>query len=183
MDTMTSILGRRSIRKYKPDPVKDQDLAQLLEAIRWAPSWVNFQPWEVVVVRDPEVKKKLQGTMPKGNPATEAIVAAPVVIAMCGSWNKSGMYKGKFTTDLGDWMMFDLGIACQNLCLAAHALGLGTVHVGYLNHKEVNEILGLPDDVTALELIPVGYPDKESKPPPRRQISEFVSHDKYGHRA
>ncbi len=183
MDTMTSILGRRSVRRYKPDSINDQDLAQVLEAIRWAPSWANSQPWEVIVVRDPEVKKKLRDIMPKGNPATKAMEAAPVVIAMCGRWNKSGVYKGDMVTTLGDWMMFDLGIACQNLCLAAYALGLATVHTGFLDHKAAGEVLGLPDDVTVVELIPLGYPDQDPKPPARRQISEFVSHDKYGHRA
>ena len=183
MDTMASILERRSIRKYKTEPIKEQDLAQILEAIRWAPSWANCQPWEVIVVRDPEVKKKLQGAMSKGNPAREAFVTAPVVIAMCGRLNKSGVYKGKMVTSLGDWMMFDLGIACQNLCLAAHALGLGTVHAGYLDHKAASELLGLPDDVTVVELVPVGYPDHGPSAPKRREISEFVYHDRFGHRA
>jgi len=182
MDTIESILGRRSIRKYKTDAIKDEDLAKLLDAIRWAPSWANAQPWEVVVVRDIEVKKKLQNIMSKNNPAKDAIVTAPIVFAMCGRYNKSGVYKGSTVTSLGDWMMFDLGIACQNLCLAAYSLGLGTVHAGYLDHKAASQALGLPDDVTVVELIPVGYPESSPNPPGRKQISEFVFHDRYGHR-
>ena len=183
MDTMECILGRRSVRKYKPDAIKDDDLAKLLDAIRWSPSWANAQPWEVIIVRDAEVRKKLQAALPRGNPAKDAILSAPMVLAMCGRYNKSGVYKGNMVTSLGDWMMFDLGIACQNLCLAAYSLGLGTVHVGYLeNHKAASEALGLPDDVTVVELIPVGYLESIPNPPGRRQLSEFVSHDRYGHR-
>ncbi len=182
MDTMTSVLGRRSIRKYKKDPINSQDLAQVLEAIRWAPSWANVQPWEVVLVRDADVKKRLQETLPKGNPAKEAIVAAPVVIAMCGRWNESGFYKGKNVSSLGDWMMFDLGLACQNLCLAAHALGLATVNVGYIDHDAAGKVLEVPENVTVVELIPLGYPDHSPNPPKRKNINEFVSHDKFGQR-
>ena len=182
MDTMECILGRRSVRKYKPDAIKDEDLAKLLDAIRWSPSWANAQPWEVIVVRDAELKKKLQTTLSKNNPSKDAVLAAPVLFAMCGRYNKSGVYKGSTVTALGDWMMFDVGIACQNLCLAACSLGLGTVHVGFLDHKAASEALGLPEDVTVVELIPVGYPETIPNPPGRRQISEFVSHDRYGHR-
>ena len=180
MDTISCILERRSIRKYKSEPVKDQDLAQVLEAIRWAPSWANVQPWEVVVIRDRDVKQKLADTLPKGNPAKNAILTAPVVIAMCGRWNKSGIYKDKMVTSLEDWMLFDLGIACQNLCLAARALNMGTVHAGYLDHKAASAVLGLPEDVTVVELVPLGYPDHSPGAPKRREIKEFVSYDKFG---
>jgi nitroreductase len=175
-------MERRSIRKYTSAPIKDQLLAQVLEAIRWAPSWANVQPWEVIVIRDEQTKEKLSEVLSKGNPARKAMIAAPVVIAMCGRWKKSGMYKGGMVTSLGDWMMFDLGIACQNLCLAAHSLGLATLHAGYLDHKAASELLELPEDVTVVELIPLGYPNESPSPPKRREISEFVSYDKYGKR-
>lgn len=78
--------------------------------------------------------------------------------------------------------MFDVGIAAQNLCLAAHDLGLGTVHVGLINHQAVDELLGLPSDVESLEIIPVGYPEKVGNAPPRKELSEFVHWDKYGNK-
>jgi len=182
MDTLECIFKRRSVRRYKPDPVKEEDLNKVLEAVRWAPSWANVQPWEVIVVKDEETKRKLQGALPEGNPARKAVLAAPLLLVMCGRKNLSGVYKNQFVTSLGDWVMFDIGIACQNLCLAAKALGLGTVHAGLLNHDAANKILELPADLTVLELIPLGYPDHEPSAPPRKELKQFVSYDKFGNR-
>lgn len=179
MDTFECIRGRRSIRKYKSDPVPDEKLEKVLDAVKWAPSWVNMQPWEAVVVKDAAVKKALQETLPKGNPARDSIVEAPVVIAMCATMGKSGFKKGEQTTVWGDWTMFDMGIACQNLCLAAYALGLGTVHVGFFDHVKAGEVLGLPEEVKAFELIPLGAPDQEAKAPKRRELNEFVHYEKF----
>ena len=135
---MDIVRGRRSVRKYEPRPIPQEALDTVLEAVRWAPSWANTQCWEVVVVRDPERKRQLQETLPeKGNPARPAMVEAPVVLALCGRLRRSGYYKDQAVTKFGDWMLFDLGIACQNLCLAAHALGLGTVIVGLFAISEV----------------------------------------------
>jgi nitroreductase len=182
MDTLECIKARRSVRKYKSDPVPPEKLNEVLEAFRLAPSWANLQPWELVVVTDPAMKEKLQDTLPKGNPARSAMVQAPVVIAVCGVKGKSGMYKNEAVTALGDWFMFDLGIAAQNLCLAACALGLGTVHAGYLDHQKASELLGLPPDRTVVELVPLGFPDHEPKNPGRKALAEFVHRDQYGKR-
>jgi len=180
MDTMTCIKSRRSVRKYKADPIPPEVLTEVLEAFRWSPSWANVQAWELVLVTDPAIKAKLQEAFAAGNPARNAIVQAPMVIAACGRKGKSGFYKNVVTTVLGDWFMFDLGIATENLCLAACAHGLGTVHAGLLDQKKANEVLGIPEDVTVVELIPLGYPDHEPKAPPRRALSEFVHQDRFG---
>jgi len=68
MDVMEAIKARRSVRKYKPDPVPEEQLQNVLEVLRWSPSWANTQCWEIVVVKDPMVKSELAGTLPKGNP-------------------------------------------------------------------------------------------------------------------
>ena len=82
----------------------------------------------------------------------------------------------------GDWMMFDLGIATQNLCLAAWSLGLATVHIGYIDHKKAKQVLGLPEDIEVVELIPLGYPDHEPKAPPRKALSDFVHWNRFGNK-
>jgi nitroreductase len=179
METLECIRGRRSIREYKSEPVSEDLLNKVLEAVRYAPSWANTQCWEVIVVRDEGVKRALQGCVPSGNPSYNAIMQAPVVLAMCGRTGRAGVKKGQQLTEYGDWAMFDMGIACQNLCMAAHDLGLGTVHVGFLDHKKAGEVLGLPEDVKAFELIPLGKPDQEPEAPPRRELSDFVHQDKY----
>lgn len=175
---MEIVKGRRSVRKYEERPVPQDALNTILDAVRWAPSWANTQCWELIVVRDSAVKEQLQATLPpKGNPAVKAIVQAPVVIAVCGRLKSSGYYKDQVTTKFGDWFMFDLGIACQNLCLAAHALGLGTVVVGLFDHDKARAALKVPPGYELVVLIPLGYPAKISSAPNRREIAEFTHHD------
>ncbi len=181
MEVLEAIRTRRSVRKYAPDPVPDELLRQVLEAARWAPSWANTQCWEIVVVRDPERKKALSELLvPERNPAKNAVATAPVVLAICGRKGISGFYKGQPVTEKGDWLMFDVALAVQNICLAAHALGLGTVIVGALDHARAGELLGLPEDVELVVLIPLGKPAHEPKAPPRKELSEFVHLERYG---
>ena len=181
MDVLETIKDRRSIRKYKDTPVPEEVLNTVLEAARWAPSWANTQCTRYVVVRDPATKAKLAEVVNKGNPSTEALKTAPIVIVACAELKKSGYYKGEAATDRGDWFMFDVGIAMENLVLAAHALGLGTVHVGYIpDSKKLGEILDLPEGVTAVEMTPLGYPAAEAKAPPRKELAEIVFYEKYG---
>jgi nitroreductase len=180
MDLMEAIKGRRSIRKYKPDPVPEEALRTVMEAVRWAPSWANTQCWEVIVVKDPKVKSELATSLSKGNPAFSSITDAPIVLVLCGRRGISGYYKGEPKTEKGDWLTFDSGLAMQNLCLVAHALGLGTVIVGNFNHRKVAEILGVPQDGEVVVLTPLGYPATEGSAPKRKDISEFVFSDRYG---
>ena len=182
MELMEAIKARRSVRRYKSTPVKDEDLEKVLEAARWAPSWANTQCWRFIIVKDPEMKARLAETLSSGNPATSAIRDAPVVIAACAELGKAGYYKGEVTTEKGDWYIFDVALAMQNLVLAAHSLGLGTVHVGRFDHKKAAQLLGLPEGISLVELTPLGYPDEEPKAPRRKELPEFVFYEKYGQR-
>ncbi len=171
---------RRSIRKYEDRNVPPEPLDTILEAVRWSPSWANTQCWEIVVVRDPAVKQQLQATLPpKGNPAAGAMLQAPVVLALCGRLKSSGYYKDQAPTKFGDWFMFDLGIACQNICLTAHALGLGTVVVGLFDHDRAKAVLKVPEGYELVAMIPLGFPAKVSSPPNRREIAEFTHQDTF----
>jgi nitroreductase len=180
MELMEAIKGRRSIRKYKPDPVSEEALRTVLEAVRWSPSWANTQCWEVVVVKDPKVKSELATALPNTNPAISSMTDAPLVLVMCGRKGISGYYKGEAKTVKGDWLMFDTGLAMQSLCLAAHALGLGTVIVGMFDHKKAERILGLPQNIEVVAITPLGYPAAGGGTPKRKEFSEFVHHEKYG---
>jgi len=178
-DLMTAIKERRSIRNYLAKEVPEAVLNQVLEAVRWAPSWANTQCWEVVVVKNPEIKQKLQETLSRRNPATRSIVEAPIVLALCGKTRSSGYYKNQVTTKFGDWLLFDLGIAMQSLCLAAHDLGLGTVVVGLFDHAKATEVLGLPEGYELVAMTPLGYPARGTSAPKRREISEFTHYDAF----
>ncbi len=179
-DLMEIVRQRRSIRHYEDRPVPEELLSTVLEAVKWAPSWANTQCWEIVVVTDGAVKAALQATLPpKGNPALKAIVGAPVVLAVCGRKNSSGYYKDQAATKFGDWFMFDLGIASQNICLAAQSLGLGTVMVGLFDHDRAAGALGLPPGHEVVVLIPLGYPARGSSAPGRREIADFTHRERF----
>ena len=190
MELMEAIKGRRSIRKYRTEPVPEEALKTVLEAARLAPSWSNTQCCRLIVVRDKDTKSKLADTM-KGikagrtNPADEAVRTAPVVIAACAELGLSGYYRdesgeNKLATNKGEaWFMFDVALAMQNISLAAHSLGLGTVHTGLLDAAEAARILGVPENVVVVELLPLGWPDEEPAARPRKEINEFVFSEKY----
>jgi len=182
MDLMQAIKERRSVRKFKMDPVSDEQINIILEAGRWAPSWANTQCWRFIVIRDPDIKGNLAETKGKGNPAGDAIKNSPVTIAICAELKQSGYYKGEAPTEKGDWYMFDTALAAQNMMLAAHSLGLGTVPVGLFDAQEVNRILGLPENMTIVILLPIGYPDETAKSPGRKELGEIAFSDRYGNR-
>ncbi|MBN1833674.1 MAG: nitroreductase family protein [Deltaproteobacteria bacterium] len=178
-DMMSMIKGRRSIRSYQDKDIPEEFLEKVLESIQWSPSWANTQCWEVIIVKDQKIKEGLQETLPKMNPARKAIEQAPVTIVLCGKLESSGYYKGQVTTRLGDWYMFDLGIATQSICLTAHSLGLGTVITGMFDHGKAQELLHVRDGYQLVSLIPIGYPAKEAPAPKRREISEFVHYETF----
>ena len=179
MDLMEAIKGRRSIRKYKPDPIPEEALQKIMEAVQWSPSWANTQCWEVIIVRDPNMKSALANTLTKTNPSLSSMTEAPLIIVLCGKKGVSGFKKGEAATVKGDWLMFDTGIAMQTLCLTAHSLGLGTVVVGLFDHKKAEEILGVPQNAEIVAMTPLGYPAVEGSAPKRKEPSEFVFYDRY----
>jgi nitroreductase len=189
MEVLEAIKNRRSIRKYKPTAVDDKTIKTVLEAARWAPSWANSQCWRFVVVRDADIKAKLAETLfgasaDRPNRAAEAMRQAPLAIAACAEVGKSGcsaLEPGKPITDKGEfWYMFDTALAMQNLTLAAHSLGLGTVHVGSFDAKQVASILGVPEGFCVVSMTPLGYPDEEPPTRPRKELAETVFYDKFG---
>jgi nitroreductase len=189
MEVLEAIKTRRSIREYKSDPVDDKAVQTVLEAARWAPSWHNSQCRRFIVVRDADIKSKLADTLivvspDRPNRAAGALRNAPVAIVACAELGKSG-YSAREprepVTDKGEfWYMFDTALAMQNLTLAAHSLGLGTVHTGAFDAKKVAKILGVPEGVCVVSMTPLGYPDEEPQVRPRKELTEIVFYDKYG---
>jgi nitroreductase len=179
MDLTEAIKGRRSIRKYKPDPVPEEVLQKVMEAVRWSPSWANTQCWEVIIVRDSNIKFELANTLTATNPARSSMTEAPLVVVLCGKKGVSGFKKGEAATVKGDWLMFDTGIAMQSLCLAAYGQGLGTVVVGLFDHKKAEEILGCPQNIEVVAMTPLGYPATGGGAPKRKEFSEFIFYERY----
>lgn len=176
----TTLAERRSIRNYSDKPVSDEDLQKVLSAVQISPSWANCQCWEIVVVSDPEIKSALGETLAKGNPAAKAFGRAPLILALVAKKASSGYYKGVVTTKHGDWFMFDMGICCQSLCLAAQDLGLGTVVVGLFDIDKAAAVLKVPEGYELVSLVPLGYPEKVPSAPKRREISDFSHKNVFG---
>lgn len=189
MDVFEAIRNRRSIRHYKTDPVDDKTVQTVLEAAHWAPSWGNNQCWRFVVVRDPGIRSQVADTLTKTmidnelveNAACKAIKQAPVLIVLCAELNKAGYSPdGIPATDKGDyWYMFDIALAMENLTLAAHALGLGTVIIGGFNARKVANILDVPAGCCVVTMTPLGVPDHKGQVSPRKQLSEVLYKEKF----
>jgi nitroreductase len=185
MELFEAISTRRSIRKFQDRPVEEEKLKAVLEAVRLAPSWANRQCWRLVVVRDAAVRARLSEWSyieaffaPLGykiNPAQKALAEAPVVIVACADPDKSGTLGGQ------QYYMADLGIAAQNLMLAAHAQGLGTVFVGVFDEEKIRQLLGIPTRIRIVGLFPLGYPRGEKKEGPvRRPLAEIAFAGRWG---
>lgn len=156
--TVEDILTRRSVRRYTDAPVSDADRELILRAAMAAPSGVNRQPWEFVVIDDKDVLKRLADSLPYA----KMVAGAPIAIAVCG--NSDRFLDGD---DATLWVQ-DLAAVSENILLSAHALGLGAVWTCLYPHGDrmtpVSEILGLPSSVIPFSLIPVGYPADTHKP-------------------
>jgi len=182
METQEAIESRRSIRRYQATAVDDKTLELVLEAARQAPSWDNTQCWQFIVVRDAGNRNKLADMLPRTNPAAKAIRGAPVVIVACAELGKAGYLDGKLSSDKGDWYMFDVALAMQNLVLAAQSLGLGTVYIGWFDEEKTASVLNIPEGYSIVAMTPLGYPDQHPKPRPRKKLAEIVSYEKFGRR-
>jgi nitroreductase len=190
MDVLEAIRNRRSIRRYTADPVDDKAVNTVLEAAHWAPSWGNAQCWRFIVVRDPKTRVAIADTLAKvkvdnewvENAAATAFKQAPVLIVLCAELGKAGFRSdGTPVTDKADyWFMFDVALAMENLVLAAHAIGLGTVIVAGFDAKKVAKILEVPDDSTVVSMTPLGFPAHKGQVSPRKDLSEVLFKDKYG---
>jgi nitroreductase len=180
MEFYDIVRERRAIRKYKADPIPADVLDRILEAAQWAPSWAHTQCCEVVLVSKPEVKEALRASVPPANPASGALVQAPLAVAFCARTGKAGFFKGRAATPRGEWMMFDVGLTMENFMLAARAEGLATVCVGMFDAKKAAEAVKAPPGVEVITLTPLGYPDAEAKAPARKSRAEFARWETYG---
>lgn len=184
MDTLEAIKTRRSVRKFTDRPVEPEKLQEVLEAARLAPSWANMQCWRFVVVEDRAVKARISELSYvetffatkgyKTNPAQRALAEAPVVIVACAEPTHSGDLRGQ------QYYLADMGIATENLMLAAHAVGLGSVFVGVFDEEPIGELLNIPPGIRIVGLFPLGYPQEASRGgTPRKPLEEIVFYGKW----
>jgi len=171
MDVLDAIKGRRSIRAFKREDVPAEIVKRLIDAARWAPSAGNIQPWEFIIVRKPEIKRRL------AEAALDEILIeeAPVVIVVCANENRS--FEGYGMRGKTLYCIQDTAAAIQNIHLAAYSLGLGTCWIGAFREEEAREILEITPGTRPVAIIPVGYPAEAPPPPSRRPINDMVHYE------
>jgi len=169
MDVLEAIGARRSIRSYEDRPVGDKELKQVLEAARLAPSAGNRQEWKFVVVRD----KRLREQLAEAAHGQDFVGQAPVVIVPCAVQHDHIMSCGHPSH------LVDVSIAIDHMTLAARELGLGTCWIGAFDQARVRKILGIPDSVEVIELLPLGYPTSWPGPRPRKSLEEIACYDRW----
>ncbi len=167
MDVMEAIRKRRSIRSYQSREVEAEKLNAVLEAGRLAPSAHNGQEWKFVVVKDESLRKKLSEAA-KGQ---KFVAEAPVVIAACAVETEKVMSCGQRAYPI------DLAIAVDHMTLKAVEEGLGTCWVGAFFEDRVKPVLGIPDDVRVVILLPLGYPAGVRADYSRKPMDEIVCYD------
>ena len=185
MELIEAIKTRRSIRKYSDKPVEEENLQTVLEAVRMAPSWANYQCWRMVVIREKSMKQRISDLSyvesyfaPKGyksNPSMKALAEAPVVIVLCADPGQSGVLWGQ------NYYLVDVGLAAQNLMLAAKDQGLGTVFVGIYDEEKLKHLLNIPEAIRIVGLFPLGYPAGDPKEGPgRKPLQDICFHEQWG---
>lgn len=191
LDALTSIMrSRRSIRSYRADPVPREAVLRIIEAGRWAPSSANSQPWDIVVVQDASTKERIQESVRhciarikerRDFPFLRTFTAgymleAPVQLVICGDprFSYVSMMHG-VDPDIERWAMWgSVSMAVQNMLLAAHAAGLASVVFTNFVPEEVKAILGIPDPLKVVCILPVGYATEQRAATVRRPVEEFV---------
>jgi nitroreductase len=168
MDVIDAIKTRKSVRKYIDKPIENEKLTTVLEAGRLAPSASNRQEWRFIIVRDLATRKKLVEAANRQSFVGEA----PAVIVACAETDGHIMRGGLACFPI------DVAIALDHITLAAVEVGLGTCWIGAFDEMEVKEILGIPEEIRVVALMPIGYPSNPSAVEKRRlSFNEIMKYE------
>ena len=169
MQVKEAIEKRNSIRKYEDRPVPEEKLMKVLEAARLAPSGRNCQDWKFIVVRDEEKKQEL-GRLSGGQ---YHVHTAPVIIAAVATDPEELMPCGIQASPV------NLAIAIDHMTLAALEEGLGTCWIGAFDQEEVKKLLGVPEQLSIISLLTVGFPGEIGRPKNRKALEDIVCYETY----
>jgi len=170
MDIYEAIRKRKSVRSFLNKDIEEDKLQRILEAVRLAPSAKNKQEWRFVVVRDRHKREQLA----RAAHDQTFVGEAPVVIVCCAETDRHVMRCGL------ECYPIDVAIAIDHLTLAAVAEGLGTCWIGSFESERVKQILGIPQEIIVVELLPLGYPqDPAVKEKNRLKLPETVHYEKW----
>jgi nitroreductase len=162
MDMLDVIKNRRSVRSFKKTPIEQQKLDAVLKAAEWAPSAGNAQARDLILVSDPGTKEKLASAALGQGFVSEA----PIVLVVCANRGRSAKRYGQRGRDL--YSVQDATAAVENMLLAVHSMGLGACWVGAFDEDAVKDLLSIPEDVSPIAIVPIGYPAEEPHAPSRK---------------
>ncbi len=169
MEFAELIQTRYSVRAYRPDPIEEEKLHQVLEAARLAPTAANRQPFRLLAIRTEGRQEELRRIYHH-----EWFVQAPLVIGICAvsseGWSRMD---GKSYADI------DAAIVMDHLILAAANLGLGSCWIGAFDPEAAREVLGLPEGVEPIAFTPLGYAADRPGKKTRRALSDLVRHERW----
>ena len=165
MNCIEKVLSRRSIRRFKDEPVGEEVITRILEAGRRAPSATNQQPWHFVVARDYAEKEAC--TFGGFN---RFATKAPFVVV--------GLYK-KSEVIIEKLSLMDVTIALQNMVVAGWVQGVGSCWMGAFDEERLKDTLNLPADSRIVGAVAFGIPDENPSQPPKKPLSETVHFDRW----
>lgn len=177
MNTNECIKSRRSIRKFKPDAIDHSLLESLISTASYSPSWKNTQITRYIAIEDPAILETIvHDYTPEFNSNTikqvSTLIAVTFIKGRCG-FERDGSYS---TKKEDRWQMFDVGVACQTFCLAAHEAGLGTLIMGIWDEDGITELLQIPENQELAALIAIGYPDIDPPAPKRKSVEDLLTY-------
>lgn len=164
------IKGRRSIRSYRDQDVPREMLTKILEAGQWAPTPSNVQSWRFIVVQGARQLETLKALSP-GFPRP-----ARAAIAVCSD---HGDTQGFGESSRPILAAEEAAVAVQNMLLMAHSLGLGSCPVASFSEMGIRELLELPDHISPILLVALGFPSKHPSPPQRKDLSRITFWESY----
>lgn len=172
---LTVLRERRSAHRFTAEPLAPEHLDAILEAGRWAPSATNSQPWDFVVVTDPGLRNRMGAILREVTWAWAGFAAAPAMIVVSVDPGRDP----KHFVETG-------AVAAQNLCLAAHSLGLAASWAGVYEHagkgtteKDIKKLLALPRTHRIIAVVPVGTSALAAPRGSRRPLAGMVHRDRY----
>ena len=177
MNVTECIKTRRSIRRYKPEPVDHSLIDSIVSMASYSPSWKNTQITRYTAIEDSSLLNEIADKYtPDYN--SKIIRQAPMLMAVTFIKGRSGFERdGSYSTKKGgSWQMFDVGAACQTFCLAAKEKGLGTVIMGIFDEDGISELLHIPEEQELAALIAIGWPDIDPDAPKRKTTEELLQY-------
>lgn len=174
MTVLDAIRARRTVRAYRPDPVPEEVVLQILDAARWAPTSGNTQPWELIRVRTPATREALVATTFGGYartaPSQAWLLGAPELLVVLLNTVRT---RARYGAREAEYAQLDVAAAIENMLLAATALGVGSAWVGGFRRDEAAALLELDRELLPLGLVALGYA-AETPPTPYRMPLEDV---------